>query len=83
MTSALALMVLFIPFVFPRKINNCPRPNEILKCGGDCEKECWNLEKECPIINICRNDCYCVDGYVRDDRGFCIPVEECDGFIYI
>ncbi|XP_018571454.1 inducible metalloproteinase inhibitor protein-like [Anoplophora glabripennis] len=57
---------------------NCTRPNEYYDCGSACQTECATLGQPCPIINVrCNDDCYCMDGYARDDNGVCIRIEDC------
>jgi hypothetical protein len=60
----------------------CSKPNEFYSCGGACDNECKTLGKQnrtsCPIVNItCNKKCYCEDGYARDAKGNCIPVDQC------
>ncbi|KAL4707026.1 hypothetical protein ACJJTC_000453 [Scirpophaga incertulas] len=62
--------------------NKCSKPNEFYSCGGACDNECSTLGKQnrtnCPIINIkCNPKCYCKDGFARDDKDNCIPVDKC------
>ncbi|KAK9709864.1 Trypsin Inhibitor like cysteine rich domain [Popillia japonica] len=81
--SILCALLFLILFVIAKNINRCPRPNEILKCGGSCQVECADLEKECPTGILCENDCYCIDDFVRNNRGICVPPEECEEYIFI
>ncbi|KAI4494000.1 hypothetical protein M0802_009376 [Mischocyttarus mexicanus] len=56
----------------------CDRPNEHYECGSACQTECRTLGQICPIVNIrCNDDCYCNNGYARNDDGVCIPISEC------
>ncbi|KAJ8732563.1 hypothetical protein PYW07_015162 [Mythimna separata] len=60
----------------------CDRENEYFECGSACDNECATLGKQnkthCPIKNIvCNPKCYCEDGFARDDKGSCVPVEKC------
>ncbi|XP_044764009.1 inducible metalloproteinase inhibitor protein [Coccinella septempunctata] len=55
----------------------CSRSNEEWMCGSACHESCHNIGQPCPIINAYCNACYCEEGYVRDDSGQCIPVNEC------
>ncbi|CAB3243928.1 unnamed protein product [Arctia plantaginis] len=60
----------------------CDRPNEHYKCGSACQTTCENYLSLslCPVVNVrCTNACYCVDGFVRNDSGICIPISECEG----
>nr|XP_049703259.1 serine protease inhibitor swm-1 [Helicoverpa armigera] len=64
------------------KCENCVLANEFFECGSACDNECATLGTQnrthCPIKNIvCNRQCYCEDGYARDQDGYCIPVEEC------
>lgn len=62
----------------------CGKPNEIVGCQpcqtctyeravkeGDYGFGCMFLCPENPTT------CICIDGYVRDDDGTCVPIEEC------
>lgn len=72
------------------KINNCDftvkctGPNEYFACGGACDNVCETLDKQnqtnCPIRNIkCNPMCYCNEGYARNDKQICVPIEQCPG----
>ncbi|XP_037299545.1 zonadhesin isoform X3 [Manduca sexta] len=66
--------------LFP--VKECNGPNEFFQCGPACDNVCATLDKQnrthCPLVNVmCNSRCYCNDGYARDDRGICIPVEQC------
>lgn len=56
-------------------IRPCPDNEHYKTCGPGkiCEESCNppNTE-ECPT-NICYNDCYCNEGFVRDASGSCVP----------
>ncbi|XP_075970264.1 inducible metalloproteinase inhibitor protein-like isoform X1 [Anticarsia gemmatalis] len=60
----------------------CPGNNEFYACDSACDNECSTWHKQnrtnCPIINIdCNRGCYCDDGYARDSKRNCVPVEKC------
>ncbi|KAF7287535.1 hypothetical protein GWI33_005900 [Rhynchophorus ferrugineus] len=52
-------------------------PNEVYKsCGTACPATCSRTPEVC--IEVCREGCFCKDGYVRsDDTGLCIPRSAC------
>ncbi|CAK9795037.1 Inducible metalloproteinase inhibitor protein [Anthophora plagiata] len=79
------VLVLFIVVVvlatstFALQIN-CDRPHEIYACGSACQRTCDNLGQRCPIVNIrCNDACYCEEGYARNSKGTCIPINMCAG----
>ncbi|KAJ0180001.1 hypothetical protein K1T71_004592 [Dendrolimus kikuchii] len=65
--------------------NKCPcGRNEVYNSciqGYCAPKTCSELGQPipCPDINpeFCEKGCLCEPGYVRNDRGYCIPVKEC------
>ncbi|CAB3243771.1 unnamed protein product [Arctia plantaginis] len=62
--------------------DQCSGKNEFFACDSACDNECSSLHKQnrtnCPIKNIiCNQRCYCENGYARDQKGHCIPVEKC------
>ncbi|XP_026729506.1 SCO-spondin-like [Trichoplusia ni] len=65
----------------------CPGDHEHYECASECDNVCATLDRQnktnCPIrkydnFDICSPRCYCDDGYARDDKGNCIPIEDCD-----
>lgn len=52
----------------------CPGPNEHWGCAN-CQKTCKRRRPLCG--RMCIPGCDCDPGYVRDDRGICIPIEAC------
>ncbi|XP_070621281.1 mucin-5B-like isoform X2 [Erythrolamprus reginae] len=44
--------------------------------GAECQKSCQTLDRHC-YNSKCVSGCICPDGLVSDDKGGCIPVEEC------
>ncbi|KAL1243849.1 Serine protease [Trichinella spiralis] len=57
----------------------CPL-NEIWNsCGSSCEETCESIAsgKDTPCTLQCVPGCFCVDGFVRDSRGRCIPMSLC------
>ncbi|CAH0627374.1 unnamed protein product [Chrysodeixis includens] len=63
----------------------CPGDNQFFECGDKCDNVCATLDKQnrtnCPVsvyTYICLPQCYCSDGYARDDKNNCIPIENCD-----
>ncbi|CAH0627375.1 unnamed protein product [Chrysodeixis includens] len=62
----------------------CPGDNQFFECGDKCDNVCATLDKQnrtnCPVsvyTYICLPQCYCSDGYARDDKKNCIPIENC------
>lgn len=51
--------------------------NEVFKkCGASCQATCDNrYPANCNYD--CKDGCACVDGYVRDKSGYCIPSSQC------
>ncbi|KAL4707011.1 hypothetical protein ACJJTC_000438 [Scirpophaga incertulas] len=65
-----------------KQCDQCSKPNEYYSCGGACDNECKSIKYQnqtnCPIVNVmCNKQCYCDEGYARDDSGNCIPISEC------
>ncbi|XP_045487646.1 inducible metalloproteinase inhibitor protein-like [Pieris rapae] len=57
---------------------DCNKENEEYRCGSACHTECSTLGEMCPTINVqCFEDCYCIDGFAKDDGGNCIPIKDC------
>ncbi|XP_060543722.1 mucin-5B-like [Pantherophis guttatus] len=44
--------------------------------GAGCQKSCQNFDRHC-YNSKCVSGCVCPDGLVSDEKGHCIPVEEC------
>ncbi|XP_044744019.1 zonadhesin-like [Chrysoperla carnea] len=62
----------------PQSCPNLCGKNEKFDCGSACDTECATLGQPCPIQNIkCNEKCYCIDGYARNSKGECIPINEC------
>ncbi|XP_063367819.1 zonadhesin-like [Cydia amplana] len=62
-------------------IKECPK-NEVWRCASMCPRDsCKRLEAgfQCPpgIVSVCIPACACKDGYLRNDKGICIPRELC------
>ncbi|KAJ0180063.1 hypothetical protein K1T71_004654 [Dendrolimus kikuchii] len=65
-----------------KECDKCTGDHEFYSCGSACDNECDKIATQnrtnCPIRNIkCNEQCYCDDGWARDDKGKCIPVEQC------
>ncbi|XP_026729505.1 von Willebrand factor-like [Trichoplusia ni] len=63
----------------------CPGGNQFFECGDVCDNVCTMLDKQnrtnCPesvYTYLCLPQCYCNDGYARDYKQNCIPIENCD-----
>lgn len=84
-TSLLILLYAVIFIIFAKNTQfsgKCLGPNEYFACGGACDNVCATLDQQsqdnCPIINItCNNMCYCDKGYAGNEKGVCIPIEDC------
>ncbi|XP_044742925.1 mucin-5B-like isoform X2 [Chrysoperla carnea] len=64
--------------VQPQECPNICGTNEKFDCGSACDTECKTLGEPCPIVNVkCNEKCYCVDGYARNCKGECVPINEC------
>lgn len=63
----------FNPFFISETI--CGKNEEFLKYGI-CEGTCDSPFAYCPVD--CRPpNCYCMNGFVRDAAGNCIPLKDC------
>lgn len=63
--------------IIPNKCQKCGK-NEFFNCGSACDTTCATLGEACTIINKkCVEMCYCKDGFARDDKGACIPIDQC------
>nr|XP_033340203.1 inducible metalloproteinase inhibitor protein-like [Megalopta genalis] len=56
----------------------CNGPNEEYACGSACQRRCDSLNEPCMIVNIkCNDACYCKEGFARNCRDICIPIDSC------
>ncbi|XP_026759717.1 venom serine protease inhibitor-like [Galleria mellonella] len=58
----------------------CKHNEMQVECAHCGPKRCDDLGSPVPCIGangICRPECVCIDGYVRDTNGTCIPKDEC------
>ncbi|XP_045451257.1 serine protease inhibitor swm-1 [Melitaea cinxia] len=55
----------------------CPPNEEYLLCGSACPANCTS-----PIPADCSDDCvegcFCLTGYLRNENGTCVNIDECD-----
>ncbi|XP_063890554.1 uncharacterized protein LOC110378307 [Helicoverpa armigera] len=61
---------------------NCTRENEEYDCGELCDNVCATLSERnrthCDLWNHrCVRKCFCKDGFARDDKWQCVPIDEC------
>ncbi|KAL0832215.1 hypothetical protein ABMA28_001666 [Loxostege sticticalis] len=62
------------------KRSACPHNEMQVECAHCGPKRCDELGRPVPCAGgtaLCRPECVCVDGYVRDDDGTCILKNEC------
>ena len=48
------------------------------KCNGYCQARCEYGGNRVPCPRICIEGCKCIDGYARNDKDECVPLDECD-----
>ncbi|XP_045767765.1 zonadhesin-like [Maniola jurtina] len=57
------------------------RENEVyMRCRTICQPQFCNISFTtitCPTVQKCEPGCDCIENYLRDDYGICIPVEKC------
>ncbi|GBP26745.1 Inducible metalloproteinase inhibitor protein [Eumeta japonica] len=80
-TYSLFVRVLFCPSLMPYK--NCPKHEHWEECPGVCPRDSCaglNPKYECPpeyVDQSCNPDCVCDKGYLRNDKGVCVPENKC------
>ena len=47
------------------------------ECAPPCDATCDEPQKLCSLQESCNKRCACADGYVRNDEGVCVEVEQC------
>ncbi|CAO1396939.1 unnamed protein product [Diamesa tonsa] len=47
------------------------------ECGSACEASCKNPNPKGPCPDVCVRGCFCKPGFLKNDQGVCVPVEEC------
>ncbi|KFB45748.1 TIL domain-containing cysteine-rich salivary secreted peptide [Anopheles sinensis] len=58
----------------------CRKGERFLDCGNSCmEPKCTKPPVNFPCITLCLSGCYCREGYVRNDKGVCVPPSKCPG----
>ncbi|CRL03442.1 CLUMA_CG016437, isoform A [Clunio marinus] len=61
--------------------DECPKcgPNEHYEsCGSGCgDLTCDNYGEQLICPAVCLSQCFCDKGYVRNNEGVCVPLEEC------
>lgn len=63
----------------------CPGPNEHYECGYVCDNECGRLGErdgtDCQQESYrCIRQCYCDEGFARDEKDTCIPDGNCSTY---
>jgi len=56
---------------------DCPPNSYWIDCGTMCPPSCWDQNPFCPGVCI-EPMCICDLGFVFDELGICIPLEECE-----
>ncbi|CAH2044251.1 unnamed protein product, partial [Iphiclides podalirius] len=60
-----------------RKVYECPSNEEYLLCGSACPYNCTNPQEPVVCGEECIEGCFCKSGYLRNETGTCVPIEEC------
>ncbi|GBP26747.1 Mucin-19 [Eumeta japonica] len=56
----------------------CKKNEEYKSCGTACPDTCLNYDDPDRVcIDICVEDCFCKEGYVRNDKWECVKPEQC------
>lgn len=60
------------------------KDNEIYsECGfNSCQKSCSLLGQNVACRPSCAAGCICIDGYIHNDDGLCIKIEDCPGIAF-
>ncbi|XP_077285527.1 zonadhesin-like [Arctopsyche grandis] len=62
--------------ILKEKCPSCSNPNEVYRsCGTACEPTCDNKTPMCTFQ--CVSGCFCKDGYIRNNKKQCIPIDTC------
>ncbi|XP_035220585.1 zonadhesin-like isoform X2 [Stegodyphus dumicola] len=59
------------------KQEKCGKDEVYQDCGPACPLFCANKDKPTPCTLQCVSGCFCKSGYIRNDNGLCIPIEQC------
>lgn len=60
----------------------CGENEEHNPCGPSCpEASCENTKPDPCLNKMCKDDCFCKKGYVRNDENKCIPIKKCRKYI--
>lgn len=55
----------------------CPENEFFSTCYSECKTTCDNYYKDVFCPDVCQEGCFCEVGYVRDENGKCIPIDDC------
>ncbi|GFR05007.1 hypothetical protein TNCT_498982 [Trichonephila clavata] len=55
----------------------CKENEEYLSCGSACPPTCSNSGKNEICTTQCVSGCFCKEGFVKNDQGECVKLEEC------
>ena len=71
------LLLIFSSFISVGWGQDCPANSYWIDCGTMCPPSCWDQNPFCPGVCI-EPMCICDLGFVFDELGICIPLEECE-----
>ncbi|KAH9636576.1 hypothetical protein HF086_007005 [Spodoptera exigua] len=57
----------------------CPPNEEYLLCGSACPFNCSNPQGPVLCTDACAEGCFCKSGYLRNDNGTCVTMDQCVG----
>jgi hypothetical protein len=59
-------------------IPTCPEKEEFLACGSACAPTCAHPERPDLCSRNCVVGCFCLEGYLRNEQGVCVPKDQCE-----
>ncbi|XP_054089255.1 chymotrypsin inhibitor-like [Zeugodacus cucurbitae] len=79
--SLLILLVVCIAGLASAKpqggFSSCEENEVFTSCGTACPQTCDLRDAEIVCADVCVVGCQCIDGYLRNGEGKCIPSEDC------